>query len=392
MPGGREGIRYTLAAMVKFRDVYKTHPIIRQLATRLIANLNQKDYEGEAHALFDFVQSRIRYVRDTDGVELVQSPLKILEHASGDCDDKALLLATMLASIGFKTRFRAVGFGHGICHVFCEVLINGEWVSCDATEPQIMGWEPPLITENEYMDGLFSKIKKLVKTSVKAVRAPGKATLEIVKGGDATQSLKESLVTTHRAVMTARKELTPAQQRELEDKSVDAAAKLLNSPLGGIIVTILSFIPITAPFAWLASVARTVAIAEAKRKELSEAYKKASLAQQKDFDTFRDNARWVYDPTLSAIRLRKPGNVDDALPEYVMEGETLTLIDEGKIPVNESFPVNQEGDTIAPPNTTTPPSTPPPAALIPDVKPCESKPMPGALKLALTVGSILLLS
>lgn len=107
---------------------------------------------GEVRALFDFVQNNIRYVRDVNGVETIQTPLKTLEYGAGDCDDKSTLLAAMLESLGHETRFHAMGFRPGnVEHVLLEVNIPGKgWVPLETTEPVKMGWIPRGIKTSLY--------------------------------------------------------------------------------------------------------------------------------------------------------------------------------------------------------------------------------------------------
>lgn len=150
IPSGGAGVDDTLRYMSAFVNAFKINPQIRELSLRLIAHLPQKDVMGEVAALFDYVKYHIRYVRDIQGVETVQTPLKTLEYAAGDCDDKSTLLATMLASIGYPTRFRAMGFTNSFCHVIVEALVSGRWLSLDATEPEPLGWLPDNISMNVF--------------------------------------------------------------------------------------------------------------------------------------------------------------------------------------------------------------------------------------------------
>ena len=121
---------------------------IRSKAVNLVSNLPQKDRIGEIRALFDFVQNEIRYVRDIHNVETLHYAEQVLAQASGDCDDKSVLLASLLESIGHPTRFNAVGFRPGeFSHVFVETRVGPKWLSLDTTEPYPMGWKPPNIVE-----------------------------------------------------------------------------------------------------------------------------------------------------------------------------------------------------------------------------------------------------
>lgn len=123
----------------------KKQPVIRAKALSLTQDLPQKDKLGEIRALFDYVQNGIRYVRDITNVETLYYPEQVMYQESGDCDDKSVLLASLLESIGHPTRFVAVGFQPGhFSHVFVDTIVgNGKWLSLDTTEPQPMGWRPP---------------------------------------------------------------------------------------------------------------------------------------------------------------------------------------------------------------------------------------------------------
>lgn len=151
MPPGLGGIDHTLNQMRSLTDRYKSDPVIYQLSRNLVRDLPQKDYHSEINSIFSFVQNNIRYTRDINGVETVQTPAKTLEVEQGDCDDKSTLLAALLESVGFKTRFHAMGFRKNhINHVLLEVYIDNEWLALDATEPQLMGWKPPGIVTSKY--------------------------------------------------------------------------------------------------------------------------------------------------------------------------------------------------------------------------------------------------
>ena len=127
----------------------KKNPAIRQRATSLTQDLRQKDRLGEIRKIFNYVQNSIRYVRDIHNVETLHFPEQVMTQEHGDCDDKAVLLASLLEAIGHPTRFVAVGFAPGeYSHVFVDTIIgNKKWLSLDTTEPQPMGWRPPGIVE-----------------------------------------------------------------------------------------------------------------------------------------------------------------------------------------------------------------------------------------------------
>lgn len=98
---------------------------------------------AEARAVHGWVRDNVRYVRDIAGVETLHTAPRLLVDRAGDCDDKSILIAALLASIGHRVRFVAVGFGpRGYSHVYPEAFIAGQWWPMEATEPWGFGKGP----------------------------------------------------------------------------------------------------------------------------------------------------------------------------------------------------------------------------------------------------------
>jgi transglutaminase-like putative cysteine protease len=141
IPDGIAGVRRTLKHMVQLTRVGKLNLNVRLAAIQILeqAGLLQRDRAGIISALHEFVRDRIRYVNDIRGVETLQQPERTLELRAGDCDDKSILLASLLEALGYKTRFHAVGFQPGVLsHVFPEVWHGTGWLPLETTE----FWEP----------------------------------------------------------------------------------------------------------------------------------------------------------------------------------------------------------------------------------------------------------
>jgi len=140
---GREAIRQTLRLMSDIVKSSRKDIALRETALDLTRYLKQKSFVDEVQALFNFVQKKIRYIRDIHTVETIHLPDKILEYGQGDCDDKSILLATLLETIGHPTRFVAAGFGgQPLSHVWVETKVGGKWLALDATDDHSMGWKP----------------------------------------------------------------------------------------------------------------------------------------------------------------------------------------------------------------------------------------------------------
>jgi transglutaminase-like putative cysteine protease len=146
LENGVPGIRETLHHMVRLQRQWKKDPGVRELAAQLVRTLPQGDTTASVKALHAFVRDCIRYTADIDMVETLQTPRATLELGIGDCDDKSLLLASMLGAIGIRSRFIAVGFGavERYTHVLVQVRLGseGKWYYLETIKNVPAGWRP----------------------------------------------------------------------------------------------------------------------------------------------------------------------------------------------------------------------------------------------------------
>ena len=145
LPGGDGAIRATLGHMVDLVSTFKTDLNIRNLAVQLVQGCAPKDKQCELSTLQRWVRDEVRYVNDIDGVETLQTPVQTLKLMAGDCDDKATLLAALLAAIGFQTRFCAIGVrGGDFSHVMAQARLGKGWINAETIVPGVdIGWWPP---------------------------------------------------------------------------------------------------------------------------------------------------------------------------------------------------------------------------------------------------------
>lgn len=150
----------TFASWADFRAWYQsavagfTEPDeqVKKLAQDLTKGKTTRD--EKLHAIFDFVSDDIRYVNYVSGEWwLPNRPQQLLVRRQGDCDDKAILLITLLKSVGIdatevliQTRYTAQPsvllsqkaaiplFDHGIAYLPPKGKDPGIWL--DATSPQ----------------------------------------------------------------------------------------------------------------------------------------------------------------------------------------------------------------------------------------------------------------
>lgn len=124
---------------------WRKSPVILQRATELARRCASKDWLCEVRTLHAFVRDAIRYQLDVRDVETLRTPELVLRERAGDCDDKSVLLASLLEAIGHPTRFVALAFGAPpapFSHVYVETRVGDRWIALETTEPWPMGQKP----------------------------------------------------------------------------------------------------------------------------------------------------------------------------------------------------------------------------------------------------------
>lgn len=140
---GFHGPPDTLAEMVKAAqgDRGERSVLVRSVTEEVVGQLWPKDYLGEILAINAWVSEHIVYLNDPLHVEFVKDPQRLCEevlargYARGDCDDIAVLIATMGMQVGRDAELVVVGFGEPgqYSHVFARLLDprSGQWIVCD---------------------------------------------------------------------------------------------------------------------------------------------------------------------------------------------------------------------------------------------------------------------
>lgn len=142
---GMPGIFQTIAVMRSLVKHWRLDPAIRQAAVSVIWLAPEKASLHEVTTLFEYVRDNVRYVRDIVNVETIATPDKTMLCRMGDCDDQTVLLASLLESVGYPTRFVVAAYSDPrvMEHVYLQVYIDGHWIDCDPTEKQALGYAPP---------------------------------------------------------------------------------------------------------------------------------------------------------------------------------------------------------------------------------------------------------
>jgi len=75
----------------------------------------------QLHTLHRWVNAHITYQPDPPGLDFWAPPMETLQGRRGDCDDHALLFASMALAVGARARLRCARTPEGDCHAFAEV-------------------------------------------------------------------------------------------------------------------------------------------------------------------------------------------------------------------------------------------------------------------------------
>jgi hypothetical protein len=99
-------------------------PEVRALALQLGRRFEAGDFK-QARKIYEYVRDEIHYMRDPVPFEDIQSPEITLRRLSGDCDDQAILLCSLLLAIGFEAAllFADTDGDNFADHVYCAVYI-----------------------------------------------------------------------------------------------------------------------------------------------------------------------------------------------------------------------------------------------------------------------------
>jgi len=145
MPRGNAGTAKTLKIMRALVHQAVVSVQMQEFAYRVVQNVAGHNFAGEIRQCFYYVRDGITYRRDPKGVELVKHPKHTIRQGVGDCDDKSILLATLLTILGREVAFVVSSKdGRNWDHVYVAVKHEGRWVALDPTNERAEpGWQVP---------------------------------------------------------------------------------------------------------------------------------------------------------------------------------------------------------------------------------------------------------
>jgi len=140
LKSGIFGNLQTVNYIKKLAHGNKGQPLIRRMAEDIIMHYQVRDhyYLDEARAIGDFVKQNVRYIKDPDGIEMLRCPLMMVNEIRskgatlGDCDDMALLVCTLLLSIGIRPQLKVVKYNENSSsfnHIYVVVEESNHFTS-----------------------------------------------------------------------------------------------------------------------------------------------------------------------------------------------------------------------------------------------------------------------
>ena len=149
--------------MKKIARIRSGNPLLRKLALNILLQYGvpSNQYVDEALAIGDYVKRKVRYVRDPENIEYVQDPLDLVKQiqngtAQGDCDDMALLTASLLLTIGHSPLFRAVRYGQPIGnynHIYVVVYERNKYQKKERVVLDCILKDKPIGAETPHSNG-----------------------------------------------------------------------------------------------------------------------------------------------------------------------------------------------------------------------------------------------
>lgn len=149
---GDAGTAQTVSLAKKLVDAAVKDPAVNALALAIVRPTPNYDNLSKAEAIFHWVAANVRYVEDPVGPygpkETLRPMRDLMILLGGDCDDiNMVFIPSLLGSIGITSRVVTIKADREVpsefSHVYCEALVDGEWIPMDCARPGSMFGEAP---------------------------------------------------------------------------------------------------------------------------------------------------------------------------------------------------------------------------------------------------------
>ena len=138
---------YTLREIKEIIKRYKTTPAIRILIGKILNGVDGRDFKNVLDRIIKFVKEKVRYQKDVNEIETLQSPLRTIQLGFGDCDDFTILLATLFEAAGYPVKLVLVS--NRADKIFNHIFINVCGLDIDLTENIIGKFNLPITARKE---------------------------------------------------------------------------------------------------------------------------------------------------------------------------------------------------------------------------------------------------
>jgi len=133
---------------------YTGDPRLVDIAAKIIDSLNIPEREPMALAtgFQQFVQQNIKFFRERP--ERFVNPVRTVQWGIGDCDDKTILLATLLRTFRIPVRLKFIRFvspksKKNVSHVYPQAKINNRWITLETVQQWPPGKDGETILKNK---------------------------------------------------------------------------------------------------------------------------------------------------------------------------------------------------------------------------------------------------
>jgi hypothetical protein len=136
---GDTGTAQTIAQMRSVIDRYVKNQDVNRTAIALAWNSPQFSQAPKAQAIFTWISQNFRFVGNIVGKQTLRTPIETIQVRGGSCADFTVLIATLLGTIGIKSRAVTISSHsddpQSFSHVYPEAFVDGQWVAMDVARP-----------------------------------------------------------------------------------------------------------------------------------------------------------------------------------------------------------------------------------------------------------------
>lgn len=137
-------------ALWDFVEKWTGNPLLVDFSAKLIKlmNIPERDELALARGIQKFAQYKIKFFREKP--ERFASPLRTIVWGIGDCDDKSIVIASILRTFRIPIKLKFIryekkqedGTIKKISHVYPLAKINGSWAALESVHKWQLGDDP----------------------------------------------------------------------------------------------------------------------------------------------------------------------------------------------------------------------------------------------------------